>query len=303
MRSVRAFAVLLIPVLLSIPLEAQKVPPVADLLRVARQYLASYGSLISGVTLEEEYMLRDVSRGRLGLTRRITSDVVLVGDSGSILCLRDPFAVDTNPLRDRAPRIMTLLAKPGEVAWARAMDYTREFIKYFEDNLILRLNQPTLALQVLGPDNQTRVTCKIDGQKKIGGVETVVLKFQETKTKEAVYILDTPGKAIASGKFWIDPATGRIHRTELSMQSESEGAHIVVDYAYEAALDIWLPSSMTETYQATERVGTGMGMKSSGEDAQSVGSAGIASRSFDCRAAYSNARRTPINVSITSMKK
>jgi hypothetical protein len=285
--------------LLSIPLEAQKGPPVADVLRVAGEYLASYASRSSGVTLEEEYTLREVSGGRLGLTRRITSDIVLLGRSGNIVCLRDPFAVDTNPLRDRAPRITTLLAKPSEVAWARATDYTREFIKYFEDDLILRINQPTLTLRFLAPDNRTRVTYKIDGQKKIGGVETVVLKFQETKTKEAAYILDTPGKAIASGKFWIDPVTGRIHRTELSMQAESEGAHVVVDYAYEAPLDLWLPSSMTDTYEATERVGAGMGMKTDNTSVGSIASSGIARRSFDCRAAYSNARRTPIDLSIT----
>ncbi len=298
MRSVRASAVLLIPVLLSIPLEAQKVPPVADVLRVTGEYLASYASRLSGVALEEEYTLREVSGSRVGLTRRITSDVVLVGQGGNILYLRDPFAVDTNPLRDRVPRIATLLMKPSEAAWARVIDYTREFIKYFEDDFVLRLNEPTLTLRFLAPDNQPRVTYKIDGQKKIGGVETVVLKFQETKTREAAYILDTPGKAIASGKFWIDPATGRVHRTELSVRSESEGAHIVVDYAYQAPLDLWLPSSMTDTYEATERVGTGMVWKTDSTAVGAVGSPQIARRSFDCRADYSNARRTPIDLSI-----
>ncbi|HSK07973.1 MAG TPA: hypothetical protein VK911_00230, partial [Vicinamibacterales bacterium] len=255
------------------------------------EYLASYAPRISGVTLEEEYTLLEVSGGRLGLTRRIISDVVLLNHNGGILGLRDPFAVDGNSLRDRAPRITTLLAKPSEAAWARAMDYTRESMGYFQDDLILRLNEPTLALRFLALDNQTRLTYKIDGRKKIAGVETVVLKFQETRTKPPAYILDTPGKAIASGKFWIDPATGRIHRTELSVQADSEGAHIVVDYAHQAALDLWLPSSMADTYEATERVGPGM-------NNMGAGSPGIARRSFDCRAVYSNARQTPIDLSI-----
>ncbi len=292
MRRVRALAVLLVPALASIPLSAQKAPPVADVLRVAGEYLASYASRVSGVTLEEDYTLLDVSGGRLGLTRRIASDVVLLNLDGNVMGLRDPFAVDANPLRDRTPRITALLAKPSEAVWARAMAYAGESARYLQDELILRLNDPTLTLRFLAPGNQARVSCKIDGRKKIAGVETVVLRFQETKSTPPAYILDTPGKASASGKLWIDPATGRIHRTELSMQSDSESAHVIVDYAHDAGLDLWLPSSMTDTYEATERVGTGMSN-------MGAGTPGVARRSFDCRAAYSNARLTPIDLHIT----
>lgn len=286
--TVTMLAVLLV---LAVPVTAQKVPPVADVLSAASQYVASYAQRISGVSLEEQYTLFEVSGGRVGLTQRITSDVILLNLGDRIVGLRDPFSVDDNPLRERTPRITTLLAKPSEAAWARAQGYAGESARYFQDDLILRLNDPTLTLQFLMPDNQKRVTYKVDGRKKIGSVETVVLKFQETKTKPPAYILETPGKAIASGKFWIDPGTGRIHRTELSMQSESESAHIIVNYAHHAELDLWLPSSMTDTYEATERVGTGMSN-------MGAGTPGIARRSFDCRATYGNARLTPIDLRV-----
>lgn len=185
-----------------------------------------------------------------------------------------------------------VLAQPSEAAWARAQAYAAESARFFEDDLILRLNQPTHALGFVAPENQARVTYKVDGRRKIGGIETVVLKFQEMKVKPPVYILDTPGKAIASGKLWIDPATGRIHRTELSRQSDSESAHIIVDYAPSAALDLWLPSSMVDTYEVTERVGPGI--SSPGGSAP-----GLARRSFDCRATYPNARLTPIDMRVT----
>jgi len=149
--------------------------------------------------------------------------------------------VDENPLRER-PRITTLLATPSAEAWARAQAHAGEFVRYFQDDLILGFNDPTLTLRFLAPENQARVTFKVEGRKKIGGVETAVLSFRETKTKPPAYldILDTPGKAIASGKLWIDPPTGRIHQSELSMQSDSKYAYVVVDYAVEAALDRWL---------------------------------------------------------------
>jgi hypothetical protein len=273
------------------PVSAQKDPPVADVLSAVSQYLAAYAPRISGVSLEEQYTMLDVSGGRVGLTRRITSDVILLNLAGRVVGLRDPFAVDDNSLRERTPRITTLLAKPSEAAWARAQAFAGESARYFQDELILRLNDPTLTLQFLLPEHQARVTYKVDGRKKIGSVETVVLKFQETKAKPPAYILETPGTAIASGKFWVDPATGRIHRTELSMSSESESAHVIVDYAHHAELDLWLPSSMTGTYEATERVGTGMSN-------MGAGTPGIARRSFDCRAAYANARLTPIDLRV-----
>jgi hypothetical protein len=75
------------------------------------------------------------------------------------------------------------------------------------------------------------------------------------------------------------------------MTSESESVHIIVDYAHHAELDLWLPSSMTDTYEATERVGTGMSN-------MGAGTPGIARRSFDCRAAYANARLTPIDLRV-----
>ncbi|MEW5980775.1 MAG: hypothetical protein AB1806_00225 [Acidobacteriota bacterium] len=288
----RAFVVLIVLLILAAPVVAQKAPPVADILRVANEYLASYAPRLSGVSVEEEYTLLDVSGGRVVMTRRINSDVVLLNLAGRVVGLRDPFSVDDNPLRERTPRITSLLAKPSEAAWAQAQAYAGESVRYFEDELILRLNEPTLTLQFVAPENQARVTYKVDGRKKIDGVETIVLKFQETKVKPPDYILDTPGAAVASGKLWVDPATGRIHRTELSMQSDSESAHIIVDYARHAGLDLWLPSSMVGTYEVTERVGPGMSNLG-------AGTPGIARRAFDCRANYSNPRLTPIDMRVT----
>jgi hypothetical protein len=185
-----------------------------------------------------------------------------------------------------------VLAKPSEATWTRAQEYAGESVRYFQDDLILRFSDPTLTLRFLAQESQARVTYKIDGRKKIGAVETVVLKFQETRTKPPAYILDTPGKALASGKLWIDPATGRIHKTELSMQSDPEYVHVIVDYAHEPGLDVWLPSSMTHTVEATERTGPGMNNMGSGAP-------GVARRSFDCRATYSNVRMTPIDLRVT----
>ena len=288
----RASAVLIAVLLFVRPGIAQKDPPAGDILKLASDYLASWAARVSGVSLEEEYTLLDVSGSRLVSTRRITSDLVLLNLNGRITGLRDPFAVDSNAIRERTPRITSLLAKPSEAAWAQAQAYAGESLRYFQEDLIVRLNGPTQALQFVATEYQPRVTWKIEGRKKIGGIETVGLRFQETKVRPPKYILQTRGDAVASGKLWVDPATGRIHRTELWMESDSESAHIVVDYARDAALDLWLPSSMVEKYEVTERVGTDL-------STQREGTPGLAKRAYDCRASYSHARLTPIGMRVT----
>ena len=262
-----------------------------DLIHVAAGYLATYGSKVSGVTLEETYTITDVSSGRMTTPQRLSSDVVLLNLAGKLIALRDVFAIDNNPLRERQPRITALLREPTEAAWQQAQEYATESYRHMRADLIMRLNEPTLALQFLTPENQPKVTFKLDGRKKFDGIETLGLRFEEAKNRDSSYVIKTRGNAFASGRLWIDPATGRIHQTELWLQSGSETARITVTYARHATLDLWLPSSMLDDYQTSE---------STGEFRNNMGAGGYSARqAFECRALYSNARYTPIELSVS----
>jgi len=284
----RAVAIVLVGIAaLGEPVAAQKGPALADVLRAGTEYLAAYAPRISGVSLEEAYTMLDVSGGRVGGTWRLTSDVVLLNLAGKIIALRDPFAIDNNALRPREPRITALLIKPTAATWEQAQAYAAESFHRFQAGLIVTLNDPTLALQFIAPENQSRVSYKIDGRKRLDGVEVVGLRFQEPKTQNPSYILKTRGNAAASGRLWIDAATGRVHQTELSVESSTESARIEVTYARNPTLDLSLPASMTDTYEMTESTG----------GLQNMGAGGFNSRrSFDCRASYSNPRLTPIEL-------
>lgn len=288
MRSVCALVVF-VACLVVAPVTAQKDLSAADVLRAVTENFGAYASKISGVTLREEYTLLDVSGGRIINTRRISSDLVLLDANGRLVALRDPFAVDDNPLREHTPRITNILAKPSQAAWDQAQAYAGESVRYFQDEIIVRLNDPTLVLRFVAPENHMRSSFKIDGKKKIEGIETVGLAFQEVKVKPPAapnYLLPTPGNAWGRGKLWVEPATGRILRTELSMESDAEMVHITVEYKRDQALDVFLPSSMTDRYEVTERTGG------------AIGSPGIGRRSFDCRASYSKASFTPIQLNV-----
>lgn len=100
-------------------------------------------------------------------------------------------------------------------------------------------------------------------------------------------ILNTPGNAAASGRLWIDGATGSIHQTELSLESSTETGRIVVTYARDPSLDLWLPATMFDDYGISQ--GTG--------GISNMGAGGYNSRqAFGCRATYSNPRLTPIDL-------
>lgn len=286
----RAVATVLVGIAaLGAPAAAQKGPALADVLRAGTEYLAAYAPRVSGVTLEEAYTMLDVSGGRVAGMRRLTSDVVLLNLAGKVIALRDSFAIDDNPLREREPRITALLVKPTSAAWTQAQAYAAESFRHFQADLIATLNEPTLALQFIAPENQSRVSYKIDGRKRLGGVEVVGLRFQEPKTENPSYIIKTRGNAAASGRLWIDASSGRIHQTELSLQSPTEFARIAVTYARDPSLDLWLPTSMIDAYEMSERTG----------GLSNMGAGGYNSRqSFDCRASYSNPRLTPIELAV-----
>ncbi len=283
-------AVLVVVAATGTPVASQKGPVLADVLRAGTEYLAAYAQQVSGVTLEEAYTMLDVSSDRVAGTRRLTSDVVLLNLAGQVVALRDAFAIDNNPLREREPRITTLLVRPTAAAWERAQAYAAESFRHMQAELIARLNEPTLALLFIAAENQSRVNWKIDGRKRLDGVEVVGLRFEEPETPDASYVIKTRGNAVASGRLWIDGLTGRIHQTELSARSSSESARITVTYARDPSLDLWLPSSMIDAYRMTERTG----------GVTNLGAAGgfTARTSFDCRARYSNPRRTPIVLAV-----
>jgi hypothetical protein len=155
---------------------------------------------------------------------------------------------------------------------------------HFPLDLIVKLNEPTLALHAVSSVSQSCLTYRIDGRKKVDGVETVGLRFEEPKNQQASYIFPTQGNALASGRLWVDPATGRVHRTELSLQSSTETARISVSYARDPSLDLWLPTEMYDDYSLAEPT-AGMNNPNT-------------RRSFQNRATYSKPRLTPIELTV-----
>ena len=143
---------------------------------------------------------------------RISSDIVFVNLNGGVAALRDPYAVDTKPLRERTPRITALLATPTATVkdWETVIRFPAQNLVYFALDLIVKVNEPTFALRFISHGMQTGLKYALDGKKKLNGVETVGIRFDEPQAQDKKYVSGTRGNARASGRIWVEaqPVSG-----------------------------------------------------------------------------------------------
>ncbi len=283
--------------LMSAPTDARDRAPqeLSDVLRLAGEYHTTYVNRVSGVTLEEQYQLMDITGGKMSSAVRIASDVVFVNLNGGVAALRDPYAVDTRALRERTPRITALLAAPATPTlrdWETAITYPSQGAMHFVLDLILKVNEPTTALKFIAPALHGDFTYKLDGKRKINNVQTVGLGFDEPQAQQKKYLLGTRGNARAFGRIWVDPVTGTVHETELWIESKTESATIKVKYAPNAALNLVLPTEMNDTYEEREAA-TGPRDFNNRSDASGRSGSRV---SFQASAKYSKPTYAPIDL-------
>lgn len=251
---------------------AARQPALDDVLARAAAYHTTYVQKVSGVSLDEQVQLLDVTGGKTRGVIRISSDVVLAGLQGQVIALRDPYAVDTRPLRARDARIIKLLGAPATPSlkdWEVASSYPAQGSVHFILDIQLKVNEPTSALQFISAALQPKLKYRLDGKKKMNGVEVVGVRFEEPTGQVWEHLLGTRSNARATGRVWVDPVSGAIHQTELWVDSKAENAIVSVKYAPHAELGLLLPTEMTDTYD--EREGGG-GPRQMGSGADPRGS-------------------------------
>ena len=262
-------------------------PALPDALGKAAEYVAQYRLKASGLAVEEQLLLSDLATLR-PVPRRLASDLVLVNIQERLMGLRDPFSIDTKAMRDHQPRIVKALAEPTMAAWQQVQAFTKEGAYHFIANVVLWYGDPVLALQFVEKQHQPRMTYKIEGKKKMNGVEVYAIGFKENREEKKIYLIDTPDNPSGSGRIWIDPATGAVHQTELWLQADTAVVRVTVLYAPDAKLSLLVPRESTQSFEARER-GTGI---------TNMGSGGATSSAkYESNAKYTNAQLTPIDLS------
>ncbi|NQW03983.1 MAG: hypothetical protein HQ485_08145 [Acidobacteria bacterium] len=218
----------------------------ALLARVA-DYLDTYDAKFSGVVSEEQYA--QVARRHTAVTARrvLRSDVILV-NGGPIgwLSFRDVFEVDGRPVRDRDDRLYQMFLNPASDALEQATKVVDEGARFNVGPISRTINVPTMALAFVRQSAQARSVFGWNGEAKVDGVPTVVLRFREMVSPRLIHTVD---QVPATGRLWIEPKTGRVVRTQLEVDSIDARVEITVTYAPQEKLkDLWVPVRMEERY-------------------------------------------------------
>jgi len=230
------------------PPAPRKDPTVAELLAAAGTYIAQYEQQFAAIVSEERYQQDANALAGGGGSRRILRSDVLMLSAGSLgwVGLRDVYEVDGLPVRDHVDRLMKLITQPSPDSFEQARRLADESARYNLGAIARTINTPTIALVFVRRENQPRSTFTFDGMKTVDGVRAAQLSFQEQKLPRVIVSVDD---AAAKGKFWIVPASGRIVRTELSIESVGYTAKIGVRYANQPKLGLWVPVRIDEEYE------------------------------------------------------
>lgn len=235
---------------------------VADVLGRAASYLADYEKTFSVVVSEERYdqstTQRVVSPTRYVAVpptmtrRRATRADVLMMNAGenAWVAFRDVFEQDGKPVRDRDERLQRLFIQPAGQAPADAMAQARRILdesaRYNLGSLQRNINVPTMALTYLRGDNQSRSAFTWDGRDDVNGHQAAVIAFAERGLPTVIQ--SDSGDLPATGRFWIDPATGRVLKSEIVVQGKVSKTEIAVTYGPAPKISVWVPIAMKEHY-------------------------------------------------------
>jgi len=239
-------------------------PTLAEVLGRAGAYVTEFQRQLSGVVTEESYV-QDITEpatfgsrsGRSAVTRRVLkSDLLLVKPEGADrwIQFRDVFEVDGKPVRDRSERLMKLFVNPSASTAAQVAQIVDESVRYNIGNIVRTFNVPVFALLILEPKRQenfrfTRVDPGPPLLERGFGIpaNTWVVRYQESD-RDTMIRTTNDRELPAHGRFWIEPATGRVLMSELVAEDYALSGTVVVKYQPDVLPQLLVPMAMRERY-------------------------------------------------------
>jgi hypothetical protein len=240
--------------LLSAP--AAPPPSLRDLLASAGTYSERYHDAFTTIVAEERYVQRataatDAAQG--AEERLLRSDVMLLrGAAGEStwFFFRDVFEVDGQPVSGARGRLESWYQESRDSFMHKARALAIEQARFNLGDVLRTINVPLFALEFLFPRNQDRFRFRMSADGVVDGTRVTAVTFQERRHPTMIRTLDGDDVEVR-GTFWIEPATGRVLRSELRTGEGNRRriqAVITVTYAPNERLLMLVPVSMDETY-------------------------------------------------------
>src|SRR4051812_41748433 len=242
-------------------------PALAAVLARVGDYVKRFETDLSNIVAEEHYT-QEVRRGvTLAAVRELKSDLLLVQPSPDqpYLQFRDVFEVDGRPIRDRSERLQKLFVDPSKSSFETAGRIMAESARYNVGAVNRNINTPVLALLFLHPGTQPRFKFSRGASdaaalakglpKSANFAVTTELWMIDYRETAAGTMIRTSGRRDlpSRGRFWVDPASGRVLMTELIAEDTGVFGTVIVSYQSPPLLDFLVPVEMRETYRRPGR--------------------------------------------------
>jgi hypothetical protein len=239
------------------PLSADE-PSLKDVLRRMSAYVQAYGEKASIVVATERYTQHVNAVRPTSMEHRVTvADFAIVKAEGlgGWVGFRDVVEVDGARVTDHQDRLLQVLSASSGMDEARRL--SDESARFNIGPILRNFNVPTTALFFFRPENLDRFKFT---RKSAGQDGTWEIAFRET---DRPTLIRTPegGSVPSEGSVWVSAADGTVVRTRMRMTAfgapgavnvrGSGSAQIDVTYRRVAALDMWLPETMTESYEGS----------------------------------------------------
>jgi hypothetical protein len=236
-------------------------PNLKNVLARAATYAADYHQRFKVLVAEEHYVQRvgpdrppaADARPTGQQERLLKSDYILLHDfagANSWVGVREVLEVDGEPVTTDRDRLRAILEDTSQPLMSRIRALADQQAKYNLGDLYRTINVPTLPLEFLLPDRQSRFRFKHKGSTTVEDRPVWVVSFEE---RDRPTIIRTPqgGDITSSGAFWIDPGNGAVIRSELrtgQVPGRPLTTIILVSYTRNNRFDMLLPDDMNELY-------------------------------------------------------
>jgi hypothetical protein len=260
MQTIRRTIILLICCGLAAGARAQVAPNLKAVMERAQDYIAAYEEQLGTLIGEEEYnqtAIWDASRPgglRVGSRRRrLISDFLLVRVGETWFGARNVQRVDLARIEGKRADFGGILRESPQSIVQHLKELSDSNTRYNIGDFIRTFNVPTFPLTILHRSNFARFTFEKGPERKIDNVMTWEVRFSEVV--HPTLIRDLKGRdQTERGRFWIDPDSGRILKTENLIDAQTDGirakVRFVVTYKPSAKLNMLVPDTMQENYDS-----------------------------------------------------
>jgi len=249
---------LLLLVVTGVTLSAQERPRPVDtspkaVLAAASAYLKTYQAALEFV-LADEVTVQEVfdERDRRTARRETSGDFFLsyVAGDGGWLSVRDISKVDGKDV-EAGDDLRGLLNRGSMARIGRTL--ADRNARYNIGSVTRNFNDPMLALVILDPKHQSRFRFERRDVVTTDAGTLVTLAFTE-RDRPTLILGSDMSPVYTRGELTIDAATGRLHRSFITMKDGPTTASLTTTFAKVEKLDLWLPSVLVERYaHATAR--------------------------------------------------